>query len=599
MHSSPAAASETLPLPPPRTHLRRLAVLMPGVALAAAVLALSLAVLAGGRHTLLDWLLLVPFVLVMGWECLLVFQLVLGFTAWLRGRRARSVLERRALALEPVATGKSRTALLIPVFEEDAEAVFSGVRVMLRSLARTGSTDDVDIHVLSDTRTAAVAADERRAFEALGAEAGRRVHYRRRPENKGRKAGNIADFLDRQGDGYDHAVVLDADSLMSGDAIRRLIRLMEENPRVGLIQTVSYATNRDTLFARVQQFAVRLYAPLALRGLAIWQGPEGVYWGHNAILRIAPFRDHCRLPVLPGKPPLGGEILCHDVVEGALLTRAGWEIHLLPDLEGTWEEMPTNTFDLMGRERRWCQGNLQHMRVLGLPGLSAGSRAHILLGIGGYFTAPLWWAFILLGAVRVLTGPVDGGLGLLAYGLTEPGLAGTVLFGLAATVTYLPRLLALLRAFADRRARRGFGGGERLLASVALEQVFWLLLNPMLSLVNTGFVLRILMGKAIRWDPQSRADRHIGLGAAFRGHLPHVGLGALIGAAAVSTGGWYGIWMATTAAGLLLSPVMTSLSSRLDVGVASRRAGLFLTVDDTAPAPELIELRAGAVAGHG
>ncbi len=214
---------------------------------------------------------------------------------------------------------------------------------------------------------------------------------------------------------------------MTGTAIRRLIRLMEEHPRIGLIQTVSYATGRDTLFARIQQFAVRLYAPLSLRGLEFWQGPEGSYWGHNAIFRIAPFSQHCRLPVLPGRPPFGGEILCHDVVEAALLARAGWETHLLPEFDGTWEEMPTNAIDLLVREQRWCQGNLQHLAVLTFPGLKAASRGHLALGIGGYLVAPLWVSLLVLGAARVLLVPEGAGYGVLAYGLTEPSFAAAAL----------------------------------------------------------------------------------------------------------------------------------------------------------------------------
>ncbi len=576
----------------PGLSARRLVLVLPSIVLALGTTMLSITVLTASPHRVLDWILLVPFSLVMAWECLVVWQLILGAVASLRGDAGQTPLERRAKNLDPVWTGHSRTALVIPIYEEDAAAVFANVRVMLRSLARTGRCDDIDVHVLSDTTTDAVAALERAEWEALSANTAHRVFYRRRASNAGRKAGNIADFFEARGGDYDFAIILDADSLMSGEAMRRLIRLMEESPRVGLIQTVSYAAGRETLFARIQQFAVRLYAPLALRGLDFWQGGEGSYWGHNAILRIAAFHANCRLPVLPGSPPLGGEILCHDVVEAALLVKAGWEARLLPEFDGTWEEIPTNTLDLLTRERRWCQGNLQHLRVLAIPGLRAGNRAHIALGIGGYLTAPLWWGFLLLGAVRACLSPDGGGLGLLAFGLTEPGAAAGWLAAIGIALILLPRILNVSRALLDTNLRRSFGGAGRFLAGATIEQCFWTLLGPVLSLVNAGFVVKTLTGQAVTWDSQSRADRQVGLGEAFRRHAVHVGLGLLLGVVALRTGGWYELWMAPAILGLVLSPALTSLSSRQDLGRLSHRMRLFATVDDIATAPELAELYA-------
>ncbi|MDX7949727.1 glucans biosynthesis glucosyltransferase MdoH [Lichenihabitans sp. Uapishka_5] len=581
-----------------RLNLRRLALVLPSLGLAATVLGLGGAVLAARPHGWVDWALLVPFSLAMGWECFIVWQLVLGFVQWLRGPAGRSPIENTADAVEPVATGRSRTALLVPIYEEDVAAVFLGVRVMLQSLARLGTCDDIELHVLSDTRDLAVAAAEEAATAAVRADfPGIGFAYRRRVSNAGRKAGNIADFLDRQGTGFDFAIVLDADSLMSGSAIRRLIRTMEESPRVGLLQTVSYAAGRGTLFARIQQFAVRLYAPLALRGLHFWQGPEGSYWGHNAIFRVAPFRAHCRLPVLPGQPPLGGEILCHDIVEGAMLARAGWEVHLLPDFEGTWEEMPTNTLDLLGRERRWCQGNLQHMRVLPWPGLKPASRAHLGLGIGGYLVVPVWWAFVLGGALRVLLVPAPEGYGLLAYGLTEGGAAATALLSLTLVLTILPRLLNVVCALARRSVRLGFGGARRLLIGAAVEQIFALLLNPVLSITTAGSVLAILAGRNAGWGRQVRSDRQITVLEAARHHGLQIGFGLLLCGAVAVGGGWYALWMAPTALGLCISPWLTVLSSRQDLGRASQRLGLFITQDDVHAAPELVALQEARALG--
>ncbi len=575
----------------PSLGTRRLLAVLPSAALALGVVVLAIAVLARTPRPPIDWLLLVPFALVMAWECLIVWQLVLGFAVWLRGDDGLTALERRARAVEPVATGVSRTALLVPIYEEEPGAVFDRIRITLKSLSRLGTFDDIVVHVLSDTRTDAIAAAERAQWEILDAEAPGRTHYRRRSVNTGRKAGNIAEGLDRCQD-LDFAIVLDADSLMSGGAIRRLIRLMEENPAIGLIQTVSYATGRDTLFARIQQFAVRLYAPLSLRGLEFWQGPEGSYWGHNAIFRVAPFRQHCRLPVLPGRPPFGGEILCHDVVEAALMARAGWETHLLPEFDGTWEEMPTNAVDLLVREQRWCQGNLQHLALLNLPGLKAASRGHLALGIGGYLIAPLWVFLLLVGGLRVLLLPKQDGYGILGYGVTEPGIAAAVLLTLSGTLILLPRVLNLARALGSAETRREFGGPARLLIGAAVEQVVWLLLGPMLLVVTAGFVVRVLAGATVGWASQARAERHVPLRDALRRHAHHMALGLVLAAAAHEAGGWLAVWLLPSAIGLLASPLLTALSSRRDLGRLSRRWGLFLTVDDVSPAPELRDFEA-------
>ena len=574
--------------------LRRLALALPSLATGLAIAALAVAAygppagwLAGG--------VLALFCLVMGWQSFVAWQYLYGLVAAVLGDRARSALERRSDVVPARATGLSRTAAVVAIHAEDAVAVFAGLRVMARSLAREGGNgSDLDIFVLSDTRDGAIAAVEEHEFARI--EAWRRangpglprIRYRRRHENVGRKAGNIAEFCDTYGHEYDFMIVLDADSLMTGQAMRRLVRLMEESPRVGLIQTVSYAAGRDTLFARIQQFAVRLYAPLALRCLETWQGPDGSYWGHNAILRIEAFADNAQLPVLPGRAPLGGEILCHDIVEGAFLRRAGWEVRLLPEMGGTWEEMPTNLVDLLGRERRWCQGNLQHMRVVPMPGLVAASRWHLLVGILSYGVLPLWIAFLATGTVLAAR---TGDLGLLAYGLTGSGLAAHALAALCIAVLALPKVLSLGHVLASPERRAAFGGTASLLKSAVLEQVVWVLLWPVMTLFTAGAVLSTLAGRVVRWDAQVRDDRHVPWSEAFRLQADAVAVGAALALGLALVGDlWLALWMAPLAFALITSPAQSVLTSRADLGRIARARGLFLTADDTDQAPELAEL---------
>ncbi|GJE36848.1 glucans biosynthesis glucosyltransferase MdoH [Methylobacterium persicinum] len=575
----------------PRALLfRRFALAGPSLALTAAIV--WLAARSYPAHDALALAVLVAFSLVMGWQAFTAWQYAYGFVAGLLGDRTKSALELASEAPASPPRGEGRTAAIVAIHAEDAVAVFARLRVMARSLAREG-TQDIDIFVLSDTRDGAIAAVEEHEFARIQAWAEAdpalpRIRYRRRRENIGRKAGNVAEFCESHGRDYAFMIVLDADSLMTGAAMTRLVRLMQASPRTGLIQTVSYAAGRDTLFARVQQFAVRLYAPLALRCLETWQGPEGSYWGHNAILRIEAFAAHAGLPVLPGRAPLGGEILCHDIVEGALMVRAGWEVRLLPEFGGTWEEMPTNLIDLLGRERRWSQGNLQHLRVLPWKGLAASSRWHIVVGILSYGILPLWIAFLGFGAWQAAR---SGDLGLLAYGLGGTGPAAHALAALSIAALAAPKLLSLAHVLLSRQRRAAFGGTGRLLASAALEQAVWVFLWPVMTLFTAGAVAATFLGRVVRWETQDRDDRRVSWAEAFRLQADAVVVGALMLLGLTWAGNlWLGLWLAPVALALLTSPAQSVWTSRSDLGRAARSWGLFLTSDDTAQAQELAEL---------
>lgn len=573
---------------------RRLLLALPPLVLGAAVTALARAAY-GTPSGLLGGAVLGLFALVMTWQAFVAWQYVYGLVATAFGDRAKSALERRSLTVPAEASGLSRTAAVVAIHAEDAVAVFAALRVMARSLQRDGGDGgDLDIFVLSDTRDGAIAAIEEHEFARMEAWTRQhgpglpRIRYRRRRDNAGRKAGNIAEFCKTYGAEYDFMIVLDADSLMTGSAMRRLARLMEESPRVGLIQTVSYATGRDTLFARIQQFAVRLYAPLAIRCLETWQGPDGSYWGHNAIVRVAAFADNAALPVLPGKAPLGGEILCHDIVEGALLRRAGWEVRLLPEMGGTWEEMPTNLVDLLGRERRWCQGNMQHLRVTAMPGLRPASRWHLAVGILSYMACPLWVLFLALGTLQAAR---TGNLGLLGYGLTGTGAAAHALAALVLTILALPKLLSLGHVLASGERRAAFGGTASLLKSAALEQAIWVLLWPVMTLFAAGAVATTFVGRVVRWDAQVRDDRRVPWREACRLQVDTLVAGGLLaGGLAWAGDPWLALWMAPVALGLLSSPAQSVLTSSARLGRISQGRRLFLTVDDTARAPELTAL---------
>jgi membrane glycosyltransferase len=387
----------------------------------------------------------------------------------------------------------ARTAIVMPICNEDISAVFAGLRATCESLAATGALQLFDVFVLSDTADPALRAAEERAWQRLCAMLGEpadgsgRLFYRWRQRRVKRKAGNVADFCRRWGRNYRYMVVLDADSTMSGDTLVQLVRLMEAHPRAGIMQTLPQVANPSTLHARAQRFASRVTGQLFARGMAWWQLGDAHYWGHNAILRVEPFMRHCALARLPGRGGLSGEILSHDFVEAALMGRMGYEVWLVPELGGSWEQSPANLIDELQRDRRWCQGNLQNLRLVAEPGWRGAHRAMFAVGALSYGVAPLWLGFTVLG----LSG-------------NGRNAADTSLWLLTLALLLLPRVLSVGVVLARKEAG-AFGGVTRLAGSALLELLFSSLQAPLRMLAHCVYVFGALTGLKLEWKSPPRA----------------------------------------------------------------------------------------------
>lgn len=491
------------------------------------------------------------------------------------------------------------TALVMPIYNEEPDRLLAGLAATWSSLRGTGQSQAFDLFVLSDTSDARRWVQEELAVTrfAAGLPGAPRVHYRNRASNQGKKAGNIADFCERWGGEYRYMVVLDADSVMSGATLVHLVRLMEAHPRAGIVQVPPAPVNRRTLFGRLQQFAAGVYGPAWSAGLAWLQGGEGNYYGHNAIVRIAPFVEHCRLPVLSGRPPLGGMILSHDFVEAALMRRAGYGVHLVPDIDGSYEEPPANVVDYEARDRRWCQGNLQHARLLALPGLHPMSRVHLAIGVMSYLGGPLWVLLLALSTAEALRRQLSDhayfapGGSLFPVWEVSVQARAALLFALVMALLFLPRVLILLTKLSDARERRRHGGGVALTLSVAGEALFSMLIAPVLALAQTRFVFDILRGRSSGWTSPPRDDRGLRASEALRRHAGTTLLGLLWSALLASLAPEVFWWMLPVLAGLVLSVPLTIVSSRVQAGRWARRRGLFLTPEEIDPPPVLRELR--------
>jgi membrane glycosyltransferase len=424
----------------------------------------------------------------------------------------------------------------------------------------------------------------------LGAEA--RLFYRHRRKNLHRKCGNIRDFCENWGALYDYMVVFDADSLMTGETLLELTRRMDADPRAALIQVPPQSVGRASLFARMQQFAGSVYGPLYAAGLAFLFGADGNYWGHNAIIRVQPFMRHCGLPDLPGRAPLGGEILSHDFVEAALLRKAGWKVLMAADLAGSYEEPPPSIIDHLKRDRRWCEGNLQHIRLIFAAGFRAASRVHFATGAMSYLSAPLLLLLLLtfgsLEAYQIVhIAPVTyvGRYPVLAFPKSYAGALSALIVA-TATLLYGPKLLAYLVLARNRAALAAHGGAGKAALSIVLEAVFSTLLAPVLILSHSGFVLSILLGQGAAWGAQQRYDRRPSWLSVIRLFAPHT-----IFAVAMVTGtlryipGNY--WLLPLLVGLALSIPLVYLTSVAEIGRWAQRHGLFVIPSETQGLPIL------------
>ena len=541
-----------------------------------------------------DWAergLLVLFAILFAWVSAGFWTAVLGAWVMLRGGDRRSVTHvlRGEGATAPIAP-EARTAIIMPICNEDVPTVFAGLRATCESLAGTDSAERFDFFVLSDTNDPDARVAEQVAWARLTdalRQAGHavRVYYRWRQHRTHRKAGNVADFCRRFGADYRYMIVLDADSVMSGNCLVSLVRMMEAHPDAGIIQTAPRAVGHETIHARILQFCSRVYGPLFTTGLHYWQLGESHYWGHNAILRMVPFIQHCALPPLPGKTSLSGGVMSHDFVEAALMRRAGWKVWIAYDLDGSYEQVPPNLLAELGRDRRWAHGNLQNSRLMFEPGLHPVHRMVFLTGVLAYLSSPLWLAFLVLSTVlfashshlvpTYFVKPYQ----MFPIWPTANFKLMLTLFGLTAVLLLAPKVISLFAIIVRGDARR-YGGVAKLLLSALFEFVHSVLLAPVRMLFHTQFVLAALTGVKLAWKSPPRHDAATGLGEALRRHaLGSVLALTWIGAILVSSA-TFQWWLSPVLAGLLLAVPLSAWTSQARPGRWLKARGLFLIPEE-------------------
>jgi membrane glycosyltransferase len=540
-------------------------------------------VISPAERTGLQIVFAVLFAITFSWIAFACASACLGFIRLL-------VFKRDRISQIPLARA-GRTALLMPVYNENPSRVMEALLAMGQSLLRLGAGSHFDIFILSDTRDLNHAREEERCARLLKSRLGERiaVYYRRREFNYHKKAGNITDFVTRWGGAYDHMIVLDADSEMEGRTLVTLARAMAADPKAGIIQTLPLLRNRLTLFARMTQFAGRVYGPVIAEGLCAWHGRDGNYWGHNAIIRVKAFADAAGLPELKGRKPFGGHILSHDFIEAALIRRAGWAVYMLPRLGGTYEETPPSLVDLATRDRRWCQGNLQHMKIIGARGLHPASRIHLLQGIMSYLASPIWFLMLLTGlalsAIAQYTEPnyfPDGFSLFPAWPVFDPDRA-LGLFAFTAVVLLLPKVLGVLIAWRDEDLCKGCGGTIGLLKSFGAEVLLSALLSPVMMLIQSRFVFDVLVGHDSGWNAQNRDDRAMPFAALLKQHWAHLAVGLAMCVIAYYISWQTLAWLMPIIIGLVLAPVTSWATGLIEPGVIAREWNIFRIPEEAQP----------------
>ena len=526
-------------------------------------------VIPSDSNFLTKFLMIFLFILTFGWIALFFCSSIWGFLELL-GKKHVPGLKWPS----PDVKINTKTAILAPVYNEDIRSVGGNVLAIAESLSKEGGAKAFDVFILSDTTNPKLWVEEEKVWldmQKMMPE-GINLYYRRRAKNVARKSGNIEDFCHKWGAYYDFMVVLDADSLLEGKTIMKMVALMQVNENAGIIQAPPMCVNQHSLFARMQQFAGKVYGPVVAAGLAYWQVGDSNYWGHNAIIRVQAFMKCCGLPVLDGKAPFGGHILSHDFVEAALISRGGYNAWLLPELKGSYEECPPTMIDFAVRDRRWCQGNIQHMKILVSRHLNPVSRVHFLIGIMSYLSSPLWLSFLLVGLAIALgkeffppvyftegktlfpTWPVFDKLGTIA------------LFIISMFMLIFPKFLGLIVYLKQNRSKSKIGGTFGAVKSVLTEIVFSALMAPIMMMFQSKFVFDVFAGRDAGWKTQNREDASTSLSLAWERHKWHT----LLGIATEVIVYFYAYelfwWISPITIGLILSVPLSMLTSRSQAG---------------------------------
>nr|WP_136249513.1 glucans biosynthesis glucosyltransferase MdoH [Ningiella ruwaisensis] len=551
--------------------------------------------------TIMEAVLLFLFTLTFVWIAAAFYSASIGFILQLFKLDPLSLKRKPDIDFSTqLVSGKH--AIIMPVYNEDTSRIMAGMEASIIEIAQSGNLEHFDFFMLSDTQDKQLIEAEHNAWQILVERirnnatcSSANLYYRRREKNTNRKVGNVADFCKRWGAHYETMTVFDADSLMTSHSIISLVSHMQANPKTGLLQTVPIPVRSATFFGRFLQFAACLYCPTLANGQAFWQTNASNYWGHNAVIRISAFVESCGLPSLGGRPPFGGDILSHDFVEAALLARSGYDVYLLANLEGSYEELPSNIIDYASRDRRWVQGNMQHLGLLNIAGMRNLSRLHFFLGAFAYISSLVWCLLLFLstidGIVRATSDPVFFTQNYQLFPIWSVDKSATIFFMLGATAFMLigPKFMSLIIALLYHA--KPFGGRFKLTISMLIETVFAIIIAPLMMAFHAYFVLNVLCGSSIKWEAQGREGRRVPWKESFKRTYLLICIALLWAALTYIFTPILFWWLSPITFGFLISPALIHFSSSLSAGEFLRDLGIFLTPSEVSEPRALHNMR--------
>lgn len=584
--ASPAPASPRIALTPTGTqsaevlNLRRAIVAGLNIVLYALLAIWAWSILSVGGWSLVDGLLFICFLLGTPWAVLGFWNSLIGLWLLHGGRNAMDDVAPFAELENPDAPIALRTAIFMTLRNEDPSRALYRMKLIKDEVDASGQGDKFAYFLLSDTSKDDVAAEEAIGVAKWQAEAGEgaAITYRRRTDNVGFKAGNVRDFLTRWGHEFDLMLPLDADSLMDAKTILHHVRIMQANPKLGILQSLVVGMPSRSAFARIFQFGMRQGMRAYTMGQAWWVGDCGPFWGHNALARIAPFRDECELPVLPGNPPFGGHILSHDQVEATFMRRAGYEVRVMPEEGGSWEENPPTILEFMKRNTRWCQGNLQYFKLLNTRGLYPVSRFQLIWAILMFLGIPAWTFMLPLAALK----PFDGESMAIF-----PACSALALYLFFTLMNLMPKIAGLTDIMATPGGTARYGGTSKFLFAGLSEIVFAWILGAADTFKTTVFIIGLLFGKSILWGGQARDAHGVPWDVATRHLWPQTVFGVIVVGLMASTSIQFALWSLPLTLGFLIAIPFAVISADPAVGEKLVRRGLF-SIPEEIEKPEIV-----------
>ncbi len=543
-------------------------------------------ILAVGGWSVIDVLIFVCFAVAAPWSVLGVWNALLGLALLRFSRDPLGAVAPFARAADERAPLTQSTAVLMTLRNEDPARAFARMRTVKQSVDATGEGARFSWFILSDTDDGGVGAREERLFEQWRAGAGAdaaRLFYRRRTNNDGYKAGNVRDFCARWGASFEFMLPLDADSLMDGKTILRMARIGQAYPRLGILQSLVVGAPSSSAFARIFQFGMRQGMRPYTMGSAWWAGDCGPFWGHNALVRVAPFVSECHLPALPGGPPLGGAILSHDQVEAVLMRRAGFEARVLPEECGSYEDNPPTLLEFTRRDLRWCQGNMQYMRLLGMKGILPMSRFQLVWAIMMFVGVPAWTAIIFLAAIK----PLDG-----KSPMNFPAASAAGLYIVFLLMYLAPKLAGFVDIAMTTGGLKRYGGAARFSLGCLMELGFSFLQGASTTMRTSLFMIGLLFGRSVTWNGQARDTHALPLGVALRGMWPQMLFGVVVLGFASALAPGLILWSLPLTAGYILAVPFAMATASPGAGAWLARARLCALPEEFEPSPILDALAA-------